>query len=127
MLRSHGTACDSKSGIGSYTQRQLLVVEQCLAFCLPWKFYIIDCFRNMRSLSLVYSEGSALPKQKPGPDPSQTDTQPISQVASCSVPIREFCNCTNCWLTDIVIRRPTNQSRDVFHDPLSSEKKNGSW
>jgi hypothetical protein len=53
-------------------------------------------------------------------------TQPISKVASCSVSIREFCDFTNCWLTDIVISRPTNQAHSVFNGALSSEKKNRS-
>jgi hypothetical protein len=50
-------------------------------------------------------------------------TQPFSKVASCSVSIREFCDFTNCWLTDIVISRPTNQPQNSLHDALSSEKK----
>jgi len=55
-------------------QRQVPVVEQCLVFCLLWKFYVIDCFINRRSLFGVFAKGSALSKQKPGPDPFQTDT-----------------------------------------------------
>ena len=121
MLRSHGIACDSKSGIGSYTIRQVPVMEQCLVFCLLWKFYIIDCLSNTCNLSGVFSKGFYQNKRL---DPIHVKlTQPISKVASCSVSIGEFCDFTNCWLTDIVISRPTNQPQNSFHDALSSEKK----
>jgi len=55
-------------------QRQVPVMEQYLVFCLLWKLYVIDCFSNRRSLYGVFSKVSALSKQKPGPDPFQTNT-----------------------------------------------------
>jgi hypothetical protein len=121
MLRSHGIACDSKSGIGSYTIRQVPVVEQCLVFCLLWKLYVIDCFSNRRNLSGVFSRGLALSKQKAGPDPFQTDSR-FPRWLRAVFPL-ENSDFTNCWLTDIVISRPTNQPHNLFHDALSSEKK----